>query len=69
MDVLRILIPVSLGLGLLGLAAFFWTLRSHQYDDPDGDRRRILTDDYDDAPRPDGSEAAAMQEPTRGRHD
>lgn len=53
MDVLRILIPVSIGLGLLGLVAFFWTLRSNQYDDPDGDSRRILTDDYDDAPRPD----------------
>ena len=52
MDVLRILIPVSIGLGLLGLVAFFWTLRSNQYDDPAGDSRRILTDDYDDAPRP-----------------
>lgn len=52
MDVLRILIPVSLGLGLLGLGAFFWTLRSNQYDDPDGDSRRILTDDFDDSPRP-----------------
>lgn len=57
MDVLRILIPVSLGLGLLGLVAFFWTLRSNQYDDPDGDSRRILTDDYDDAPRQDPENA------------
>ncbi|PWR01766.1 cbb3-type cytochrome oxidase assembly protein CcoS [Meridianimarinicoccus roseus] len=56
MDVLRFLIPVSLGLGGLGLLAFFWTLRSNQYDDPDGDSRRILTDDYDDAPRPDRSD-------------
>lgn len=52
MDVLRFLIPVSLGLGGLGLLAFFWTLRSNQYEDPDGDSRRILTDDYDDAPKP-----------------
>ncbi|QIE42702.1 cbb3-type cytochrome oxidase assembly protein CcoS [Rhodobacteraceae bacterium SC52] len=51
MDVLRFLIPVSLGLGGLGLLAFFWTLRSNQYEDPDGDSRRILTDDYDDAPK------------------
>lgn len=57
MDVLRILIPVSLGLGLLGLLAFFWTLRTNQYDDPDGDSHRILTDDYDDAPRPDPENA------------
>ncbi|ROT97776.1 cbb3-type cytochrome oxidase assembly protein CcoS [Histidinibacterium lentulum] len=51
MDVLAILIPVSLGLGLLGLGAFWWTLRSKQYDDPDGDRHRILSDDYDDQPK------------------
>lgn len=50
MDVLVYLIPVSLFLGLVGLAAFWWTLKSDQYDDPEGDSRRILTDDWDDAP-------------------
>lgn len=50
MDVLVYLIPVSLGLGGLGLVAFCWTLRSDQYDDPDGDSARILRDDYDDEP-------------------
>lgn len=50
MDVLAYLIPVSLGLGGLGLVAFWWTLRSDQYDDPDGDSERILRDDYDDKP-------------------
>lgn len=53
MEVLSILIPVSLGLGALGLAAFFWTLRSRQYDDPEGDSARILQDDFDDRPKPD----------------
>lgn len=52
MNVLTWLIPVSLLLGGLGLAGFVWTLRSSQYDDPDGDSQRILTDDWDDAPRP-----------------
>lgn len=51
MDVLVFLIPVSLGLGLLGLGAFWWTLRSRQYDDPDGDAHRILRPDYDDHPK------------------
>ncbi|MDJ1017600.1 MAG: cbb3-type cytochrome oxidase assembly protein CcoS [Paracoccaceae bacterium] len=51
MEVLSILIPVSLLLGLVGLAAFFWTLRSRQYEDPEGDSRRILTDNYDDKPK------------------
>lgn len=50
MDVLSYLIPVSLTLGAVGLIAFIWTLRSDQYDDPDGDSARILRDDYDDHP-------------------
>jgi len=51
MNVLVILIPVSLFLGGLGLAAFFWMLRRGQFDDPDGDANRILSDDYDDKPK------------------
>ena len=50
MNVLVYLIPVSLFLGGLGLAFFFWSLKSNQYDDPDGDSHRILSDKYDDAP-------------------
>lgn len=53
MTVLAVLIPVSLGLGLLGLLAFLWTLRTDQYDDPEGDGARILRDDYDDRPADD----------------
>ena len=52
MDVLAFLIPVSLGLGALGLGAFFWTMKSRQYEDPDGDAARILRTDYDDKPKP-----------------
>lgn len=51
MDVLVFLIPVSLGLGGLGLAAFFWALRSRQFDDPDGDAHRVLRTDFDDKPK------------------
>jgi cbb3-type cytochrome oxidase maturation protein len=39
------LIPVALGLGALGLAAFLWSLNSGQYDDLDGAAVRILLDD------------------------
>ncbi len=53
MDVLVFLIPISLFLGGLGLAAFFWSLKSRQYEDPEGDSRRILNSDYDDRPKPD----------------
>lgn len=52
MEVLALLIPVSLGLGLLGLAAFWWTMRQGQYEDPKGDAERILRSDYDDRPAP-----------------
>lgn len=51
MEVLVVLIPVSLGLGLLGLLAFLWSLKTRQYDDPDGDSHRVLRSDFDDRPR------------------
>ena len=52
MQILAILIPVSLLLGAAGLAAFFWALRTRQFDDPEGDASRILTKEWDDRPRP-----------------
>ncbi len=42
---LALLIPVALGLGLAGLATFFWTVRDGQYNDLDGAAQRILLDD------------------------
>lgn len=39
---LLVLIPLSIGLGLLGLCAFFWALRNGQFDDPDGAAWRII---------------------------
>ncbi|WP_415182199.1 cbb3-type cytochrome oxidase assembly protein CcoS [Phaeovulum sp.] len=39
------LIPVSLGLGLSALAAFFWSLRTGQYDDLQGAAARVLGPD------------------------
>jgi cbb3-type cytochrome oxidase maturation protein len=43
------LVPVALALGLAGLGAFLWTLRSGQYDDLDGAAARILFEE-DDVP-------------------
>lgn len=45
MDVLVILIPVAISLGLAGLAAFLWSLNSGQYEDLDGAANRVLNDD------------------------
>ncbi|EAQ22943.1 cbb3-type cytochrome oxidase assembly protein CcoS [Roseovarius sp. 217] len=52
MNILTYLIPISLILGGVGLVAFLYTVRSNQYDDPEGDSRRILSDDWDDHPKP-----------------
>ena len=43
------LVPIAQALGLTGLAAFLWSLRSGQYEDLDGAAERILFQD-DDAP-------------------
>ena len=53
MNVLAYLIPISLGLGVLGLLGFVYTVKSNQYEDPEGDSRRILSDEWDDRPKPD----------------
>ena len=45
---LGFLIPIALFMGLAGLAAFFWSMRSGQYDDMDGAAQRILIDDEED---------------------
>ena len=50
MDSLLFLIPAALFLGLIGLAAFLWAMKSGQFDDLDGAAHRILFDDPE--PRP-----------------
>jgi cbb3-type cytochrome oxidase maturation protein len=50
MNILLFLAPLSLGLGLIALGVFWWSLRSNQYDDPVGDAQRILIDDPEDRP-------------------
>ena len=45
MEGLIYLIPAALFLGLLGLAAFLWCLKSGQFDDLDGAAHRILFED------------------------
>lgn len=50
MTILLFLAPASVLLGLIGLGAFWWTVRNGQYDDPAGDAARILNDQIDDRP-------------------
>jgi cbb3-type cytochrome oxidase maturation protein len=50
MSILMMLAPMSVFLGLLGVAAFWWTVKNRQYEDPAGDAARILFDDTEDRP-------------------
>ena len=45
MEVLVFLVPLALGLGLVGLLGFLWSLKSGQYDDLEGAAWRAIADD------------------------
>ncbi|MEQ1687656.1 MAG: cbb3-type cytochrome oxidase assembly protein CcoS [Sphingopyxis sp.] len=60
---LALLIPVALGLGLLGLFAFQWALRSGQFDDLDGAALRVLIDEDEDEDAA-NADGAAAEEPS-----
>jgi cbb3-type cytochrome oxidase maturation protein len=60
MNVIIYLLPMALGLGLIGLFAFLWSLRTGQYDDLDGAALRVLSDE-DVGKRPFGRKADPSQ--------
>jgi cbb3-type cytochrome oxidase maturation protein len=45
MEVLVILVPLALMLGLISLVGFLWSLKNGQYDDLEGAGWRAITDD------------------------
>lgn len=45
MEVIYGLLPGMLLLGIVGVAIFFWAVKSGQYEDMDGAANRILMDD------------------------
>lgn len=53
MEILTLLIPISLFMGGVGLVAFFWAVRAHQFEDPKGDSQRVLSDEFDERPKQD----------------
>lgn len=60
MSALVYLIPAALLLGLIGLVAFLWALRSGQFEDLDGAAHRVLLDDDKPLPpKPDGTKPDA----------
>ncbi|RWN98801.1 cbb3-type cytochrome oxidase assembly protein CcoS [Mesorhizobium sp.] len=50
MNYLLWLVPIALGMGVAGLAAFLWSMRSGQYEDLDGAAERVLLSDAADVP-------------------
>ncbi|WP_099868103.1 cbb3-type cytochrome oxidase assembly protein CcoS [Pararhizobium haloflavum] len=50
MNYLAWLVPIALSMGLVGLAAFLWSMRSGQYEDLDGAAERVLL--FDAANKP-----------------
>jgi cbb3-type cytochrome oxidase maturation protein len=49
------LIALSLALGVVAWLFFVWTVRSGQYDDPEGPKYRMLDDDEGEMPRRPGA--------------
>ena len=51
MDMLLILIPIALALGVVALVAFLWSMKSGQFEDLEKEGSRILFNG-DDLPKP-----------------
>ncbi|MCL4763981.1 MAG: cbb3-type cytochrome oxidase assembly protein CcoS [Burkholderiales bacterium] len=66
MEILMLLIPMSVALVALIAVAFWWSVRSGQFDDLEGPAHRILADDDRAAPPPpDPNEAPSALTPIK----
>jgi cbb3-type cytochrome oxidase maturation protein len=65
MEVIYGLLPGMLLLGIIGVAVFFWAVRTGQYDDMDGAANRVLLDDEDDPveTEADGNSVSQAEQP------
>ena len=66
---MALLLPIALAMGIVGLAAFLWSMRDGQYDDMDGAAERILLDDRppEAPPEPPEPEPQESEAPESGR--
>ena len=65
MTALLYLMPAALLLGLLGLAAFLWALKTGQFDDLEGAAERILIDEEDEPAAPPNVKPRQRPRPAR----
>ena len=56
MSLLAWLVPMALGMGLVGLLAFLWSMKSGQFEDLDGAAARVLLNEATDTPLPDAEQ-------------
>jgi cbb3-type cytochrome oxidase maturation protein len=56
MDILFLLIPLSVALVFLVGLAFWWSVRSGQFDDLEGPAHRVLDDDDEPVEKKSGSQ-------------
>jgi len=63
-EILYLLIPVSIVLLLVAVAAFIWAVKSGQFEDMEGPAYRIILDDDDDPmiPPPPGQQKKTTSE-------
>lgn len=62
MSILLVLIPLSLILLIIGIAAFFWAVRNDQFEDLESPAWKIILDD-DSRPNPELSAMDGDREP------
>ena len=67
MEILYLLVPISVVLVFLIGIAFWWSLRSGQYDDLEGPAYRLLMDDRDPLPGESPQEVAASPSAEAGK--
>ena len=65
MDILYVLIPMSVVLVIIIVAAFLWAIRSGQFDDLEGPAHRILLDDDERPESPATSAESSCDHQTR----
>jgi cbb3-type cytochrome oxidase maturation protein len=67
MEALYLLIPIALGVMIVVVVAFVYTVKSGQYDDLEGPAHRILMDDDD--PRIPGQQQLSVTKTSAGADD